>query len=191
VFADYPLDAAPHACSVLSHDAAVACSLGGLSKSAGLPQLKLGWIAFSGPSTKLTPMLSAYEIVADAYLSVSTPIQHAAAALFEQGTTIRSQIQRRIESNLAALRQLAVGFPSVTVLRCEGGWSAVVRLPALRSEEALVLELLRDDHVLVHPGYFFDFDRGSFVVVSLLVEPSVFTRGVTRLLARATSPAHV
>ncbi len=191
VFADYPLDPAPHACSVLAQRAAVACSLGGLSKSAGLPQLKLAWIAFSGPPPKLTRLLSAYEILADAYLSVSTPIQKAASALFEQGSGIRAQIQKRLEQNLVTLRQQAAGFPAVTVLRCEGGWSAVVQLPALRSEEALVLELLREDHVLVHPGYFFDFDRGSFVVVSLLAEPSIFTPGVARLLTRATSPARV
>jgi aspartate/methionine/tyrosine aminotransferase len=190
VFADYPLDAAPHACSVLSQHDAVSCSLGGLSKSAGLPQLKLGWIAFNGPSTKLTNVLSAYEVVADAYLSVSTPIQTAASRVFEQGAAIRAQIQERIAANLLALRQHAVGFPAVTVLRCEGGWSAVVQLPTLRSEEALVLELLREDHVLVHPGYFFEFHRESFVVVSLIVEPSIFTRGIARLLTRATSSAH-
>ena len=191
VFADYPLDAAPHACSVLSQGDAVTCSLGGLSKSAGLPQLKLGWIAFNGPSTKLTGVLSAYEIVADAYLSVSTPIQMAASGLFEKGTEIRAQIQKRIASNLQALREQAARFPAATVLRCEGGWSAVLQLPTLRSEEALVLELLHDDHVLVHPGYFFEFDRESFVVVSLIVEPSIFMRGTARLLARATSPAQV
>jgi alanine-synthesizing transaminase len=189
VFADYPLDAAPHACSVLSQRDAVTCSLGGLSKSVGLPQLKLGWIAFNGPSTKLTGVLSAYEIVADAYLSVSTPIQMAASGLFEKGADIRAQIQKRIESNLLALRQQAARFPAVTVLRCEGGWSAVVQLPTLRSEEALVLELLSEDHVLVHPGYFFEFNRESFVVVSLIVAPSIFMRGIARLLTRATSPA--
>jgi alanine-synthesizing transaminase len=189
VFADYPLDAAPHARSVLSQRDAVTCSLGGLSKSVGLPQLKLGWIAFNGPSTKLTGVLSAYEIVADAYLSVSTPIQTAAAALFEKGAEIRAQIQKRIESNLLALREQAARFPAATVLRCEGGWSAVVQLPTLRSEERLVLELLSEDHVLVHPGYFFDFHRESFVVVSLIVEPSIFMRGIVRLLTRATSPA--
>jgi alanine-synthesizing transaminase len=191
VFADYPLDAAPHACSVLSQGDAVTCSLGGLSKSAGLPQLKLGWIAFNGPSTKLTGVLSAYEIVADAYLSVSTPIQTAASVLFEKGTEIRAQIQKRIESNLLTLRQQAARFPAATVLTCEGGWSAVVQLPTLRSEEALVLELLNEDHVLVHPGYFFDFPREAFVVVSLIVEPSIFMRGLARLLARANSSAQV
>jgi aspartate/methionine/tyrosine aminotransferase len=189
VFADYPLDPAPYAASVLDCADIVAVSLGGLSKSAGLPQLKLGWIAFSGPEDRVSKMMSRYEIVADAYLSVGTPVQVAAPALCEGGAAVRQQIQERLRINLAALRSAAAAYPAACVLPVEGGWSAVIQLPATRGEEALVLSLLSDDHVIVHPGYFFDFERESFVVVSLLVEPILFARGIGRLLARATDSA--
>jgi hypothetical protein len=185
VFADYPLDPAPEATNVLAGADVLTFSLGGLSKAAGLPQLKLGWIGFGGPSSKVDQALAAYEVIADTYLSVSTPVQAAAADLIERGTAIRSQILARVQRNLESLRKLATAHPSVSVLRVEGGWSAVAQVPQLRAEEALVLELLEKDDVLVHPGYFFDFDREAFVVVSLLVEPATFDQAVTRLLARA------
>ena len=188
VFTDFALDGASHAVPVFAQDQVVTCSLGGLSKSAGLPQVKLGWVAFNGPAERIHEVLSGYELVADTYLSVSTPVQVAAPSLIDAGVGIRSQIHARLARNLAALRAAITDYPAATVLTCEGGWSAVVQLPAFRSEEALVLELLNDDHVLVHPGYFFDFPNETFVVVSLLVEPDTFIRGVTRLLARATAP---
>ena len=100
---------------------------------------------------------------------------------------MRAQIQARLAVNLARLRELVNGYPEAGVLTCEGGWSAVVQLPALRGEERLVLELLNEEHVLVHPGYFYDFEREAFVVVSLLVEPARFELGVARVLARATA----
>jgi hypothetical protein len=122
---------------------------------------------------------------------VSTPVQVAAPALLRFGAGIRSQIQERISSNLRRLRALAAEYPAVRVLTCEGGWSAVVQVPSILSEESLVLQLLDEDHVLVHPGYFFDFDREAYVIVSLLVEPTQFDRGVSLLLTRATAaPIH-
>jgi len=187
VFADYPLDDAPAACSVLNQSDALTCSLGGLSKSVGLPQLKLGWVAFAGPSAKLASVVSAYEVIADTYLSVSTPVQVAAPVLLHRGTEMRAQILARVSENLARLREIATGYPAARVLTCEGGWSAVVQVPAIQGEEALVLQLLNEDHVLVHPGYYFDFPREAFVVVSLLVTPETFEQGVTRLLTRATA----
>ena len=185
VFADYRLDAAAAATHVLADGDVVAFSLGGLSKSAGLPQLKLGWIGFGGPSGRVDEMLGRYEIIADTYLSVSTPIQAAAAELIQSGAAIRSQILARIKRNLASLRTHAAAFASINVLPVEGGWSAVLQVPAVAAEETLVLDLLEKDDVLVHPGYFFDFPREAFIVVSLLVEPPVFDGGVARVLARA------
>jgi alanine-synthesizing transaminase len=185
VFADYPLDPAPDATNVLAGADVLTFSLGGLSKSAGLPQLKLGWIGFGGPTAKVDEALAAFEVVADTYLSVSTPVQAAAADLIEQGVAIRAQILARARRNLESLRALAAASPSINVLRVEGGWSAVMQVPQLRSEEALILELLDKDDVLVHPGYFFDFPREAYVVVSLLVEPASFDRAIARVLTRA------
>lgn len=185
VFADYRLDPAPNATHVLADGRVLAFSLGGLSKSAGLPQLKLGWIGVGGPADRVDEVLAAYEIVADTYLSVATPVQAAAANLIERGVAIRTQILARLKRNLEALRQAAAAFPPVRVLPVEGGWSAVIQVPAVDTEEALALALLEHDDVLVHPGYFFDFPREAFVVVSLLVQPAVFDRAMARVLARA------
>jgi aspartate/methionine/tyrosine aminotransferase len=186
VFADYRLDPAPHAAHVLAGADVLAFSLGGLSKSAGLPQVKLGWIGFGGPSERVDEVLAGYEIIADTYLSVSTPVQAAAADLIERGVSIRAQISARVKRNLEALRAAAAAFPAVTVLPVEGGWSAVIQVPSVVTEEALVLALLEHDGVLVHPGYFFDFPRESFIVVSLLVDPTVFDSAMARVLARAS-----
>ncbi|HEX6215632.1 MAG TPA: pyridoxal phosphate-dependent aminotransferase [Vicinamibacterales bacterium] len=185
VFADYRIDGAAAATHVLAGGDVLAFSLGGLSKSAGLPQLKLGWIGFGGPPDGVDAVLARYEIIADTYLSVSTPIQAAAAQLIETGAVIRAQILARVKRNLETLRAHAGSFPAVTVLPVEGGWSAVVQVPSVGSEEAMVLALLERDDVLVHPGYFFDFPREAFMVVSLLVEPSLFDQGVARVLMRA------
>jgi alanine-synthesizing transaminase len=188
VFAEYRLDADPaRICSVLAQQDVLTFALGGLSKSAGLPQLKLGWIAVGGPDQLVKPALDRLELICDTYLSVSTPVQLAAARLLDQGGLVRSRIRDRVSRNYARLHDLAAGFASERVLRSEGGWYAIVQVPATQSEESLVLQILEHDHVLVHPGYFFDFPREAFLVVSLLPAPEVFDRAVNRVLTRAAS----
>lgn len=187
VFADFRLDAAPHAVSVVAAPHVVSCSLGGLSKSVGLPQLKLGWIGFGGPSDRVANTIRTYEVIADTYLSVSTPVQAALPVVLQRGADIRHKIQARIARNLEELRNLAATFPTVSVLTVEGGWSAVLQVPTYCTEEALVLKLLTKDHVLVHPGFFFDFEREAYLVVSLLVEPAIFDTAIVRVLARASA----
>jgi alanine-synthesizing transaminase len=190
VFFDYPLDPAPHATSVLAQAEVLTVALGGLSKSGGLPQVKLGWMVWRGPDTLITPALHAYEIMADSYLSVSTPVQVAAPTLLHDVMPIRHQIHARVRDNLRQLRTICAAWPALTPYPVEGGWSAVVQVPAVASEEELVLSLLQEDGVLVHPGYFFDFPREAFLVVSLLLEREPFAAALTRLAARAGgSPA--
>ncbi|MSO35438.1 MAG: pyridoxal phosphate-dependent aminotransferase [Acidobacteria bacterium] len=187
VFADYALDPAPSATHVMAASDVLTFSLGGLSKSAGLPQVKLGWIGVGGPAAKVDATLAAYEIVADTYLSVSTPVQVAAPSLIEQGALVRAQILARVRQNLVTLRSHAGTFPAVNVLPVEGGWSVVLQVPAVRSEDALALELLEMDDVLVHPGYFFDFAREAYLVVSLLPPPAEFEQAVGRVLRRVSA----
>lgn len=184
VFADYRFDLAG-AAAVNPEPRALTFRLGGLSKSAGLPQVKLGWIALDGPDRAVVGALERLELICDTYLSVSTPVQVAAAGLIDAGTQVRQQILQRILENFAELRRCAGEHPSVDVLHSDGGWSAVVRVPSTRGEEDLVLELLERDGVLVHPGFFFDFSSEAFIVVSLLPEPSRFAEGVRRLMERA------
>ena len=98
---------------------------------------------------------------------------------------MRAAILDRIRGNDAALRALAAAFPAIQVLPCEAGWSVVLRVPSTRSEETLVLALLEEDGVLIHPGFFFDFPHEAFLVGSLLPEPPVFQEGMRRVLERA------
>ncbi len=158
--------------------------LGGLSKSAGLPQLKLGWIAVDGPEPVVREALDRLEVICDAYLSVATPVQVAAASLIESGSRVRERILERIRGNYRALAAAAGGCPAVEVLDAEAGWSAVIRVPSTRSEEDLVIDLIDRDDVIVHPGFFFDFAHEAFLVVSLLPEAQIFAEGVRRLLDR-------
>jgi alanine-synthesizing transaminase len=156
-----------------------------LSKSAGLPQLKLGWIAVFGPDDLVRGALERLDLICDTYLSVATPVQAAAAQLIRQGASVRAGIHDRIKTNDAALRRIAASYPSIDVLPCEAGWSIVLRVPSTRSEEALVLDLLEEDGVIIHPGFFFDFPHEAFVVGSLLPRPAVFNEGMRRVLERA------
>ena len=188
VFADYPMEepARGRAGTLVADTEALTFTLGGLSKSAGLPQLKLGWMLVGGPEGLAAGALERLELVCDTYLSVATPVQLAAGALLERSRPVAEAILERVRANHAALRRLADGFPACRVLRVEGGWYAVVQVPAIGPEESLVIELLRRDRVLVHPGYFFDFPSEAFLVLSLLPPPDVFVDAATRVLARAS-----
>lgn len=183
VFSDYPLDArADRAMDLALQDRALAFTLGGLSKSVGLPQLKLGWMVVGGPPARRDAALGALELIADSYLSVSTPVQLAAPALLGRGHGVRERIRSRIRENLARLRALVARHPSCELLPAEGGWSGVVRVPDLQGEDALVMALLERERILVHPGYFFDFPRPAYIIVSLLPEPAIFAEAVARML---------
>jgi aspartate/methionine/tyrosine aminotransferase len=187
VFADYPLDVPAGAVTdIAASSQALAFTLGGLSKTVGLPQVKLGWIIVGGETRLRTDALSALELIADSYLSVSTPVQVAAADLLRRGSAIRDGILQRVRANLAALRRSVAQAEATTLLTCEGGWYAVVRVPATRSEEQLMLDLLEHERVLVHPGYFFDFPHEAYVIVSLLPRADVFADAAARMLQFAT-----
>jgi len=181
VFADYPLDAQAPLTDIAVRSEVLCFSLAGLSKTIGLPQLKLGWCIAGGPAEERDAALEALEVIADSYLSVGTPVQVAAPVLLSAGASIRVSIQERTRRNLATLRAIAAGYPACEVLRVDGGWSAVLRVPSTRGEEPLVLELLQAERILVHPGYFFDFPREAYLVVSLLPPEDLFADAVTRL----------
>ncbi len=181
VFADYPLREDPARVATIAGDGpALAFALGGLSKSCALPQLKLGWIAAGGPPEARDEALARLELVADTFLSVATPIQRAAARILDRAGELRRPVAARIAANLAVLREALGGSPA-TVLDVEGGWSAVLQVPATRSEDEWAILLLERERVIVHPGYFFDFPREAFLVVSLLPSPDVFADAVGRL----------
>ncbi len=183
VFADYELEpgAGSRAGRIAARGDVLWFALGGLSKSVGLPQVKLGWIAVGGPDRLADAALERLELLCDTYLAVSTPVQLAAAELLDRGAAVRAQIATRVVANYDALQAAVAGAPSCRVLRSEAGWSAVLQVPSFEPEEELVLRLLADG-VLTHPGYFFDFPRESFLIVSLLLPEASFAAGVSRVL---------
>jgi aspartate/methionine/tyrosine aminotransferase len=187
VFSDYVFTGMTGGPTVVSQDEALAFALGGLSKSAGLPQLKLGWIAIAGPAPLVNETTTRLELICDTYLSVATPVQHAAPSLLAAAPVVRDQIARRVRSNRAWLCDTLTRTPEIELLNADGGWYGVLRVPATVGEEQLALELLTRHHVLVHPGYFYDFAHEAFLVVSFLPTPERFAAGITRLIAGVQS----
>lgn len=155
--------------------------LSGFSKVLGLPQLKLGWIHTSGAEPLRTQAQERLERVADTFLSVGTPVQLAAAALLEEQSRIQQGICQRLRDNWHLLDRLLVGT-AISRVPAEAGWYALLRVPAVQSEEAWVLALLAQHNVLCHPGYFFDLDFAAHLVVSLLTDPHDLHVGITRML---------
>jgi hypothetical protein len=187
VFADFAFAPDPRRAGSVAHDGpALAFALGGLSKSCALPQLKLAWTAVTGPEPLVSQALARLEVIADSYLSVSTPVQVAAAALLARRQELQAGILARARANLGRLRSRLPGSPA-TLLEPEGGWYAVLRVPATRSEDERVTRLLDERDVLVHPGYFFDFPHEAFLVLSLLTPEDDFAEGVERVLADAAA----
>lgn len=175
VFLDYPLEGSG---TTFVRDDLLTFTLGGLSKSAGLPHFKLGWIRASGPGQR--EALDALELIADNFLSVATPVQAALPDLLRIAPRIRDAIRKRTRTNLDVLRNELTRVPSAHVLPAEGGWSAVIRVPRVMSDDELPLALLERD-VVVQPGYFFDFAGDGYVIVSLLTEEATFAEGVRRV----------
>lgn len=184
VFADYILAGESRLTrSLTGVDQVLTFCLSGLSKVVGLPQLKLGWMVIDGPDRKRA--FERLELIADTYLSVSAPVQWAAPKLLALRTQMQAQILRRVRENRAFLAGQIGPTSPWKLLATEGGWYAVLEAPRIRSEEEWVLQFLAGDNALVQPGFFFDFDREAFLVLSLLTREEVFREGVRRILAKA------
>ncbi len=168
VFSDYARS------FVSSTELPVFC-LNGLSKIAGLPQMKLGWIVF--PET----YRDALEWIADTYLSVSAPVQYAAIDWLDRAEELQAPIRERVFANERLLREVLRGT-AATALTTDGGWTVPVEIPRVQPEEEFVCKLLTHFGVLAQPGYFYDFPRESFLIISLLTPPDVLARGLERLL---------
>lgn len=186
VFADYAYESdAKRVRSLTGVKDVLAFSLSGLSKVAGLPQLKLGWIAVSGPDQVVSVSLERLALIADTYLSVGTPVQWGAASLLDLRADLQRQILGRVQQNRKSLATRIGADSPWRLLEAEGGWYAILEAPRILSEEEWALSLLADDGVLVQPGFFYDFDREAFLVVSLLTPPETFQEGVGRILERS------
>ncbi|HUS08704.1 MAG TPA: pyridoxal phosphate-dependent aminotransferase [Bryobacteraceae bacterium] len=155
--------------------------ISGLSKVAGLPQFKLGWIVLNGPPQQYNDAMTRLELIADTYLSVATPIQLALPSLLEAAHGIRRQIRDRTQANLSYIQHHLAPDSPARLLHAEGGWYATLEVPRIRTEEEWVLELLEKYDVLAQPGYFYDFESEAFLVISLLTETGEFQRGMQRI----------
>jgi alanine-synthesizing transaminase len=181
VFSDYSLAATPERVDTLVNtEGCLSFSMSGLSKVAGLPQMKLGWIVIGGPESLRVEAMEKLEWIADTYLSVGAPVQHRAAQLLQAGDLVQQQIRSRTASHLAQARDMLAGS-AANILAVEGGWYITLRVPRTRTEEEWALSLLATENVLVQPGFFFDFESEAFLVVSLLTRPAIFADGVARI----------
>jgi hypothetical protein len=187
VFLDFPLSKNASAETFASSERDLVFVLSGLSKLAGLPQMKLGWIAIAGARKPRKEAALRLEHIADSYLSVGAPVQVAAPALLSLAPGVRSRISERTRRNLEVLKREASSAPEVTLAIPEGGWYAPLRLPAVRTSEEWALSLLQEQSVYVHPGSFFGFDVEAYVVVSVLTQEEVFEEAVRRILSRASA----
>lgn len=183
VFADFPLTTPAPGVSLAGNREVLTFVLGGLSKTLGLPQMKLSWIILSGPEFLVKAARQRLEVIADTYLSVGTPVQNALEGWLAFKDPIQEEIRARLTRNLDFLKKETRGGPCA-VWEPEGGWYAVLKIPRTHGEEEWVLKFLEEDGVFVHPGYFFDFSGEAFIVVSLLPPVEVFEEGLRRIVRR-------
>jgi aspartate/methionine/tyrosine aminotransferase len=162
---------------------ALTFAMSGLSKIAGLPQMKMAWVIASGPEGLNRQALERLEVIADTYLSPNAPVQLATPAFLEQRHGFQRQLTARVRKNLAELDGQLALQKSCRRLEVEGGWYAVLRVPATGSDEELAIELLTKEDVYVHPGHFFDFPGDGYLVVSLIARDEEFAEGMRRLLS--------
>jgi aspartate/methionine/tyrosine aminotransferase len=181
VFLDFALSSKRHL-SWVANSEVLTFTMSGLSKMCGLPQMKAAWLAASGPKDLTTRALERLEVIADTYLSMNAPIQHAISEFLQQRHEFQRQLMSRVRGNLAELdRQLATQ-KACSRLEIEGGWYAVLRVPATRTDEEVALDLVEKEGVYVHPGHFYDFPADGYLIVSLIGSEQEFGEGIRRLV---------
>ena len=181
VFLDYALDGAKRA-SFTRNTEALTFTLSGLSKISGLPQMKLSWLVAGGPPSEVDDAVARLDVIADTYLSISTPVQLATRELLDQRKTIQPLLLDRLRENLQELDRGLSRQKSCQRLEVEGGWYAILRVPVTQSDEERAVDLVHKANVIVHPGHFFDFASDGYLVLSLITRPEVFREGVQRTL---------
>lgn len=169
--------------SFAGNNQALTFTLSGLSKSAGLPQMKLAWMVVTGPERQRKEAMQRLEVISDTYLSVSGPQQHALAALLQSREAFQAQLRQRLLNNLRELDSALSAQSSCNRLLSQGGWYAVLRVPVLGTDDEIAVGLLEKSSVLVHPGHFFDFEEEGYIILSLMTEEPIFREGVRRILA--------
>jgi aspartate/methionine/tyrosine aminotransferase len=182
VFLDFVLSAEPRS-SWASNSEALTFTMSGLSKMCGLPQMKVAWLAVSGPEELKAQALDRLEVIADTYLSMNAPIQHAIPEFLKLRHEFQQQLMSRVRGNLAELNRQLATQKTCGRLEIEGGWYAVLRVPATRTDEEVALDLIEKKGVYVYPGHFYDFPTDGYLIVSLIASEQEFAEGIKRLVS--------
>lgn len=189
VFLDYPLNPKERPLSFVGNTEALTFTLSGVSKVVGLPQMKLSWIVVSGPATDVKAACERLEVISDTFLSVSTPTQLSSVTWLKKRGPIQHEIQKRIKENEALLIHYLSNRDDIRYLPSEGGWYGVLKLSDATRADSIAIDCLTHDGVFIHPGYFFDFNDDTFLIVSFLTKSLVFKKGISKLLKRLEVPS--
>ena len=182
VFYDFHFGAKPSAPSFAAQNDVLTFTLSGISKILGLPQMKLSWIVITGPEAQRIEAMHRLEIVADTYLSASTVIQNALPQWLDAAPAIQAEIHQRIRTNRTFLQKSFENHPAVEVLEADGGWTSILKVPGIQTDEEWALLILEKSKVLLHPGYLFDLSENmTALVLSLIVPEKAFREGLARL----------
>ncbi len=188
VFLDYGLDQLYPSFS--SSGEALTFTLSGLSKISALPQMKVSWIAVSGPPQSKIEALARLEVIADTYLSMNAPVQLAVPAMLAHRHNIQKQLMARIRTNLNALDHSISQQQLCSRLNLEGGWYAMLRVPAISTDEESAVTLLRDTGVLLQPGHFYNMPAEGYLIASLIAPCETFAQGITSALSFFERPSN-
>lgn len=188
VFWPFPFESVEPARSFLMLDAPVVAVLGGLSKFAALPQMKLGWVVVGGEDARVRDALARLEMIGDTFLSVNTPVQLALPAILKYAVQVGEEVRSRVAKNLRTIAAGCAGTP-ISLLEAQGGWNAILRLPGGKTDETWGVELLHSHGLLAYPGHYFDLEGGSYLVVSLIVQEKETEEYIEMLRAHVAAHA--
>lgn len=185
VFFDYALEPFAGNARLAGEQGVLTFALDGFSKMLAAPHAKVGWIQVSGPAEDVAQAQRRLDVIADDYLPMSDIIAQRIPALLEAATEQTARVEERVRGNLAILHELLDADPNglVSVLRAEGGWNVLLRVPSVIDENEMVLKLIAEHGLTGQPGYFFDMTSNGYLAVSLLPEPEVFRQGICAVLA--------
>ena len=184
VFFDYSLEPFPGNARLAGERGVLTFALDGFSKMLAAPHAKVGWIQVSGPAEDVAEAQRRLDVIADDYLPMSDIIAERIPALLNAAPAQTRRVGERVRNNLAKLHELLDADPNglVSVLRAEGGWNVLLRVPSVIDENELVLRLIDEHKLTGQPGYFFDMTSNGYLAVSLLPEPDEFERGIRAVL---------
>lgn len=184
VFYDYDLEPFDGNARLAGETGTLTFALDGFSKTLAAPHAKVGWIQVSGPAAEVDEAKRRLDVVADDYLPMSEIIAKQIPAMLGAAAAQTARVRERVQTNLAALHTMLDDDEQgmVSVLRAEGGWNVLLRVPSVLDENELVLSMIEKHGISGQPGYFFDMTSNGYLAISLLPEPDEFRHNVQTVL---------